>query len=91
MAEIWMQGNILKPALARSELQMVGAAALNEFASLKRYAALERRMQPVKVNEQHQEKNPLPSQRVQEIRRLPSRQKYTDAAIRLLQISTAIG
>lgn len=44
-------GNILKPALARGELQMVGATTLNEYRKIEKDPALERRMQPVKVNE----------------------------------------
>lgn len=44
-------GNILKPALARGELQMVGATTLNEYRKIEKDSALERRMQPVKVNE----------------------------------------
>ena len=41
-------GNILKPALARGELQLVGATTLNEYRIIEKDAALERRMQPVK-------------------------------------------
>ncbi|WP_446813479.1 AAA family ATPase, partial [Streptococcus macedonicus] len=44
-------GNILKPALARGELQLVGATTLNEYRIIEKDPALERRMQPVKVNE----------------------------------------
>jgi ATP-dependent Clp protease ATP-binding subunit ClpE len=44
-------GNILKPALARGELQLVGATTLNEYRIIEKDAALERRMQPVRVNE----------------------------------------
>lgn len=44
-------GNILKPALARGELQMVGATTLNEYRIIEKDAALERRMQPVRVDE----------------------------------------
>ncbi|WP_394404695.1 ATP-dependent Clp protease ATP-binding subunit [Streptococcus sp. 20-1249] len=44
-------GNILKPALARGELQLVGATTLNEYRIIEKDAALERRMQPVKVEE----------------------------------------
>ncbi len=44
-------GNILKPALARGELQLVGATTLNEYRVIEKDAALERRMQPVKVDE----------------------------------------
>lgn len=44
-------GNILKPALARGELQMVGATTLNEYRKIEKDPALERRLQPVKVKE----------------------------------------
>lgn len=44
-------GNMLKPALARGELQMVGATTLKEYRTIERDAALERRLQPVIVSE----------------------------------------
>jgi len=44
-------GNILKPALARGEMQLVGATTLNEYRIIEKDAALERRMQPVQVDE----------------------------------------
>lgn len=44
-------GNILKPALARGELQLVGATTLNEYRTIEKDSALERRMQPVRVDE----------------------------------------
>ncbi|MBZ5751754.1 ATP-dependent Clp protease ATP-binding subunit [Metabacillus rhizolycopersici] len=44
-------GNILKPALARGELQVVGATTLKEYRSIEKDAALERRFQPVMVQE----------------------------------------
>jgi ATP-dependent Clp protease ATP-binding subunit ClpC len=44
--------NLLKPALARGEIQCVGATTLNEFRQyIERDAALERRFQPVMVGE----------------------------------------
>ncbi|CAA9378575.1 MAG: ATP-dependent Clp protease, ATP-binding subunit ClpC, partial [uncultured Chloroflexia bacterium] len=44
--------NILKPALARGELQTIGATTLDEFRKyIERDAALERRFQPVMVDE----------------------------------------
>jgi len=44
--------NIIKPALARSELQIIGATTLAEYrAHIEKDAALERRFQPVVVNE----------------------------------------
>lgn len=44
-------GNILKPALARGELQMVGATTMNEYRKIEKDPALERRLQPVRVDE----------------------------------------
>jgi ATP-dependent Clp protease ATP-binding subunit ClpE len=44
-------GNILKPALARGELQIVGATTLKEYRKIEKDAALERRLQPVAVEE----------------------------------------
>lgn len=44
-------GNILKPALARGELQVVGATTLKEYRQIEKDAALERRFQPVHVLE----------------------------------------
>jgi ATP-dependent Clp protease ATP-binding subunit ClpC len=44
--------NMLKPALARGELQCIGATTLDEYRKyIERDAALERRFQPVMVNE----------------------------------------
>jgi ATP-dependent Clp protease ATP-binding subunit ClpC len=44
--------NILKPALARGELQCIGATTLDEYRKhIEKDAALERRFQPVHVNE----------------------------------------
>ncbi len=44
-------GNILKPSLARGELQLIGATTLNEYRMIEKDPALERRMQPVQVDE----------------------------------------
>ncbi len=44
-------GNVLKPALARGELQLVGATTLNEYRAIEKDAALARRLQPVRVDE----------------------------------------
>lgn len=48
--------NILKPALARGELQCIGATTLDEYRKyIEKDAALERRFQPIKVDEPSQE------------------------------------
>ncbi|MGW0840692.1 ATP-dependent Clp protease ATP-binding subunit [Streptomyces sp. NPDC002787] len=44
-------GNILKPALARGELNIVGATTLEEYRRIEKDAALARRFQPVLVSE----------------------------------------
>ncbi len=44
-------GNILKPALARGDIQLIGATTLNEYRQIEKDAALERRLQPVRVEE----------------------------------------
>ncbi|MEC5424157.1 AAA family ATPase [Virgibacillus sp. C22-A2] len=44
-------GNIMKPALARGELQLIGATTLKEYRQIEKDAALERRLQPIIVNE----------------------------------------
>ncbi|MBQ6986370.1 MAG: ATP-dependent Clp protease ATP-binding subunit [Oscillibacter sp.] len=44
--------NILKPALSRGEIQVIGATTFNEYRrSIEKDTALERRFQPVTVNE----------------------------------------
>ncbi|MDD3346648.1 ATP-dependent Clp protease ATP-binding subunit [Oscillibacter sp.] len=48
--------NIIKPALGRGEIQVVGATTLNEYRKyIEKDAALERRFQPVQVGEPSQE------------------------------------
>ncbi len=45
-------GNILKPALSRGEIQVIGATTLSEYRKyIEKDAALERRFQPVMINE----------------------------------------
>lgn len=44
-------GNILKPALARGELQLVGATTMKEYRQIEKDSALERRLQPITVKE----------------------------------------
>ncbi|MDI2588448.1 ATP-dependent Clp protease ATP-binding subunit [Psychrobacillus sp. NEAU-3TGS] len=44
-------GNILKPALARGEMQLIGATTLKEYRLIEKDAALERRFQPIMVKE----------------------------------------
>src|SRR5690606_15575940 len=75
-------GNILKPALARGELQVVGATTLNEYRQIEKDAALERRFQPVIVEE------PSIDEAIQILEGIKGKYedfhgvKYTDEAIR---------
>ena len=63
--------NILKPALARGELQCIGTTTLDEYRKhIERDAALERRFQPVIIN------SPTVDETIEIIRGL--RQKYED-------------
>ncbi len=74
-------GNILKPALARGELQLVGATTLNEYRIIEKDAALERRMQPVKVNEPTVDETITILKGIQKKYEDYHHVQYTDAAI----------
>ena len=75
-------GNILKPALASGELQMVGATTLNEYRKIEKDPALERRLQPVRVNEPSIEETLTILKGVQKQYESYHHVKYTDKAIR---------
>lgn len=75
--------NILKPALARGELQCIGATTLDEYRKhIEKDAALERRFQPITVDQ------PSPEEAIQILEGLRDRYeahhrvKITDEAIR---------
>lgn len=75
--------NILKPALARGELQCIGATTLDDYRKyIERDAALERRFQPVQVNQ------PTVEETIQILHGLKSRYEshhgvtYTDEAVK---------
>ncbi|HGP8697310.1 TPA: AAA family ATPase [Streptococcus pneumoniae] len=74
-------GNILKPALARGELQLVGATTLNEYRIIENDAALERRMQPVKVDEPTVDETITILKGIQKKYEDYHHVQYTDAAI----------
>lgn len=74
-------GNILKPALARGELQLVGATTLNEYRLIEKDAALERRLQPVQVDEPSVEETVIILKGIQEKYEAYHHVKYTDEAI----------
>jgi ATP-dependent Clp protease ATP-binding subunit ClpC len=74
-------GNILKPALARGELHIVGATTLEEYRRIEKDAALARRFQPILVPE------PTTADAVEILRGLRDRYeahhqvRYTDEAL----------
>ncbi|MBD9733709.1 ATP-dependent Clp protease ATP-binding subunit, partial [Streptomyces sp. H28] len=74
-------GNILKPALSRGELHVVGATTLEEYRKIETDAALARRFQPILVPE------PRPADAVEILRGLRDRYeahhqvRYTDEAL----------
>lgn len=74
-------GNILKPALAPGEMQLVGATTLNEYRIIEKDAALERRMQPVKVEEPSVEETITILKGIQNKYQDYHHVKYSDAAI----------
>ncbi len=79
-------GNILKPALARGELQLIGATTLKEYRQIEKDAALERRLQPIIVKE------PSAEEAVQILNGIKDRYenfhevRYSDEAIRAFVI-----
>ncbi len=74
-------GNILKPALGRGELQLVGATTLNEYRIIEKDAALERRMQPVRVDEPSEEETIIILKGIQKRYEDFHHVSYTDDAI----------
>ncbi len=74
-------GNILKPALARGELHIVGATTLEEYRRIEKDAALSRRFQPILVPE------PTTADAIEILRGLRDRYeahhqvRYTDEAL----------
>ncbi|MCM0598201.1 ATP-dependent Clp protease ATP-binding subunit [Periweissella fabalis] len=75
-------GNVLKPALARGEFQLVGATTLNEYRQIEKDPALARRFQPVTVNEPSQEEALAILQGIQKKYEDYHHVKYTDTAIK---------
>ncbi|WP_367342451.1 AAA family ATPase [Limosilactobacillus sp.] len=75
-------GNVLKPALARGDFQLIGATTLNEYRKIEKDAALARRFQPVQVDE------PSVDQTIKILNGIKDRYqdyhhvKYTDDAIK---------
>lgn len=75
-------GNILKPALARGDMQLVGATTLNEYRKIEKDAALERRLQPVKVDEPSVEESYTILKGIQEQYEDYHHVEYTDEALK---------
>ncbi|GAB7387328.1 ATP-dependent protease ATP-binding subunit ClpC [Bacillaceae bacterium] len=74
--------NILKPALARGELQCIGATTLDEYRKyIEKDAALERRFQPIYVDEPSVEEAILILQGLRDRYEAHHRVKITDEAI----------
>ncbi|MBU9789527.1 ATP-dependent Clp protease ATP-binding subunit [Lentilactobacillus sp. IMAU92037] len=75
-------GNVLKPALARGEFQLIGATTLKEYRDIEKDSALARRLQPVTVEE------PSPEESIKILKGIQKRYedyhhvKYTDDAIK---------
>jgi ATP-dependent Clp protease ATP-binding subunit ClpC len=74
--------NILKPALARGEVQIVGATTIEEYRKyIEKDAALERRFQPVKVGEPSKEDSIKILQGLRDKYEAHHKVKITDEAI----------
>lgn len=75
--------NILKPALARGEMQCIGATTLDEYRKhIERDAALERRFQPIKIGEPNAEEAIAILNGLRDRYEAHHRVKITDEAIR---------
>ncbi|MGE4484256.1 MAG: ATP-dependent Clp protease ATP-binding subunit [Oscillospiraceae bacterium] len=74
--------NIIKPALGRGEIQVIGATTLNEYRKyIEKDAALERRFQPVTVDEPTQDESIQILKGLRDKYEAHHRLKITDAAI----------
>ncbi|TWT11889.1 ATP-dependent protease ATP-binding subunit ClpC [Planomicrobium sp. CPCC 101079] len=74
--------NILKPSLARGELQCIGATTLDEYRKyIEKDAALERRFQPIQVDEPTVEESILIIKGLRDRYEAHHRVKITDEAI----------
>jgi ATP-dependent Clp protease ATP-binding subunit ClpC len=74
--------NILKPALSRGELQMIGATTITEYRKyVEKDAALERRFQPVYVDEPSRDETVAILQGLKEKYELHHNVEITDSAI----------
>ncbi|KID41330.1 ATP-dependent Clp protease ATP-binding subunit [Fructilactobacillus fructivorans] len=75
-------GNVLKPALARGDFQLIGATTMKEYRDIEKDSALSRRLQPIMVKE------PTVDQSIKILKGLQNRYenyhlvKYTDKAVK---------
>ena len=75
--------NILKPSLARGELQVIGATTIDEYRkNIEKDAALERRFQPVTVGEPNAEDTVLILKGIRDKYEAHHKVKITDEAIK---------
>lgn len=75
--------NILKPALARGELQAIGATTLDEFRKhVEKDPALERRFQPIMVNQPNKEETQEILLGLRDLYEAHHRVKITDEALK---------
>ena len=74
--------NILKPALARGEIQVIGATTINEYRKhVEKDSALERRFQPITVGEPSQEETVEILKGIRDKYEAHHRVKITDGAL----------
>jgi ATP-dependent Clp protease ATP-binding subunit ClpC len=74
--------NILKPSLARGEIQVIGATTINEYRKhVEKDAALERRFQPIMVGEPSEEETLLILKGIRDKYEAHHRVKITDEAL----------
>ncbi|KRN12243.1 ATPase AAA-2 domain-containing protein [Fructilactobacillus fructivorans] len=75
-------GNVLKPALARGDFQLIGATTMKEYRDIEKDSALSRRLQPIMVKE------PTVDQSIKILKGLQNRYenyhlvKYADKAVK---------
>ena len=74
-------GNILKPALARGEFQLIGATTLNEYRKIEKDGAIARRFQPVQVEEPSKEATVIILKGIQQRYEAYHHVRFTDDAI----------
>ncbi len=75
-------GDVLKPAMARGEIQLIGATTLDEFDKfIQRDPALERRFQPILIDEPSEDSAILILQGIKHIYEYYHHVTYTDKAL----------